>query len=177
MNSSNSNVHNNQRIERNAVRVALFDACRSVLLIRIQDTTNPKFPRAWELPGGGLLEGETLLTAAIREIKEETGLNLSESMLLGPLWQRDVLYGYRGENRLQHEAIFSTQLTRAEPSLDFSGRDVFEETDFLEYRWWSLSELQHSQDIFYPRSLPSHISALAAGQLINDPIEIWPDFS
>lgn len=176
MNYFSPNIEVSKRTERNAVRVVILDACLCVLLVRIQDSSNPKFPRTWELPGGGVNKGETLAAGAVREVKEETGLDVPEPALIGPLWRRDVLYGYRGESRLQHEAIFAAHILESMPRLDFSGRDIFEETDFLEYRWWPLSELKQSTDTFYPRSLPSHIATLAAGQYVDEPVEVWPDF-
>ncbi len=42
-----------------------------VLLVR----TN-KRPDTWEIPGGKLEPGETLLAGATREVKEETGLDI-----------------------------------------------------------------------------------------------------
>ena len=35
----------------------------------------------WEFTGGGVLAGETTLTAAVREVKEELGISLNESEL------------------------------------------------------------------------------------------------
>lgn len=40
---------------------------------------NKGFPNMWESTGGSALTGEDSLTAAIREVKEETGLSLDET--------------------------------------------------------------------------------------------------
>lgn len=36
---------------------------------------------AWQLPGGGLMRAESALDAAVREVREETGITLSKSQL------------------------------------------------------------------------------------------------
>lgn len=40
-------------------------------------TPNKGYPNMWECTGGSALAGETSLSAAIREVKEETGLNVA----------------------------------------------------------------------------------------------------
>lgn len=42
-----------------------------------------RFRRQWELPGGGIDPGETPLQAAVRELREESGLMLSGLVLAG----------------------------------------------------------------------------------------------
>jgi ADP-ribose pyrophosphatase YjhB (NUDIX family) len=49
------------------------------ILLLNQDTDSG---RSWSLPGGKLEEGETLAEALIREIKEETGLDIEPGRLL-----------------------------------------------------------------------------------------------
>lgn len=50
------------------------------LLLLHQDT--PNTGRSWSLPGGKLEEGETLAGALVREMKEETGLDVEPGRLL-----------------------------------------------------------------------------------------------
>ena len=54
------------------------EAQRHVLLIRRK---NPPYRGSWAFPGGFLDEGETLKQCAVRELEEETGVNLSQMRL------------------------------------------------------------------------------------------------
>lgn len=46
-------------------------------LIAQRSETRPTFPLQWECVGGSVLKGETSLEGAIREVKEEVGVDLS----------------------------------------------------------------------------------------------------
>jgi ADP-ribose pyrophosphatase YjhB (NUDIX family) len=59
-----------------AVTVAILDKDR-VLLTKREDF------EVWCLPGGGVEEGESLAAAGIREVKEETGLDVELTRLVG----------------------------------------------------------------------------------------------
>jgi 8-oxo-dGTP pyrophosphatase MutT (NUDIX family) len=48
----------------------------SLLMFKRSDTKK-KFPGFWSIPGGHIDEGEDPLAAAIREVKEETGVTIS----------------------------------------------------------------------------------------------------
>jgi 8-oxo-dGTP pyrophosphatase MutT (NUDIX family) len=166
-----------QRIERVAVRVVLFDCDGSTLLLSTRDLSNAEFPQSWEVPGGGLVPGEAPLAGAVREILEETGIRLHPGSLNGPLWRRNVIYAYRGERRLQHETIFTAKIEHRAPPIYTAGREAFELEDHLTSRWWTIDEILASAALFYPRSLPAHIAALAAGRPVDEPLEIWDETS
>jgi 8-oxo-dGTP diphosphatase len=67
-----------------AVKAVIFSD-NNVLLLK---KTDPLHRIQWELPGGKLEEGEDYHTALIREVKEETGLNITIGTHLGN-WKFD----------------------------------------------------------------------------------------
>lgn len=60
------------------VDAVIFDPARGVLLV---ERANP--PLGWALPGGFVDVGETCEQAAVREVREETGLAVTLTSLLG----------------------------------------------------------------------------------------------
>jgi len=68
-----------EKVPRLTVDVVISD-CEKVVLIQRK---NDPFQGAWALPGGFVDYGETVEQAAVREVKEETGLEVELEGLLG----------------------------------------------------------------------------------------------
>lgn len=86
---------------RPAARVLLVDGSDRILYLRArEDRTGKEF---WVMPGGGIKDTETFEEAAIRELKEETGLEVK----LGPcVWTRRHVFKWEGRELDQYEVFF-----------------------------------------------------------------------
>ncbi len=160
-------------VERSVVRAVVLDADEHMLLFHTQDPTYPELGTWWELPGGGLDEGETFREAAVRELAEEAGRVVTPEQVGPATWRRRATFRYRGERRVNNEVIVLVRLTTAGPAVDGSGRIDFEDEDYFGYRWWPVSEVIGSAERFYPGRLPELLGAFLAGVEIDEPFERW----
>jgi 8-oxo-dGTP pyrophosphatase MutT (NUDIX family) len=98
-----------------AASVVVTDDSGRILLLRRADSGN------WALPGGGMEPGESLPACAIREVKEETGLDITISGLVGIYTDPKHVIAYAdGEVRQQFNICFTGKITSGtlEPSLE-----------------------------------------------------------
>jgi 8-oxo-dGTP pyrophosphatase MutT (NUDIX family) len=159
-------------LERDAVRVVLTDAGGRVLLFHV--LTPDQAPDGWwELPGGGIDPGESYLEAAVREIREETGLRLDPEQVGPPRWRRDTTWRSRGLRRLQHEVVVRATVPTDQPVIIDGGRTPHEVEDMVTARWWQPDEITASEKRFYPGRLPELLPSFLAGQNIDEPFERW----
>jgi 8-oxo-dGTP pyrophosphatase MutT (NUDIX family) len=137
---------------RRAARVLLLDDNNRVLLVRF----SYRGKRWWAAPGGGLEDDETHETAARREVAEETGFELGE---LGPwVWRREDVFRFEGRLYRQRERYFTASVPAFEPRPRLI--DVEEARAFDGLRWWTLGELEATDERFAPANLPALVSKL-----------------
>jgi 8-oxo-dGTP pyrophosphatase MutT (NUDIX family) len=145
-------------VSRTGGRVLLIDPADRVLLIheRIDDGS-----AQWITPGGGAEPGETPLQAAIREVREETGI----SVALPPdapqvheqrrIWRStDVVY-----EQVDH---FFTAHVGADVAVAPTALTDTEQLTILGWRWWSQAELRASDEVFVPADLADVLGRVTA---------------
>ena len=77
-----------------------------ILLIRREDNGR------WCLPGGGMDPGESAAEACVREVFEETGLQVKATKLVGIYTSPDILVEYPDGNKIQPVAFsFEVEIT------------------------------------------------------------------
>lgn len=149
---------------RPAARVLLLDAQDRVLLMFF--TAVARGRGVWITPGGGLDEGESFETAAVRELWEEIGLR---DAMLGPcVWFRAHRFFFRGTLIEQQERFFVCRVDSHDVG-DHLNLDEQERQEISEVRWWTLDEIEASPDLFAPMSLATLLPPILRGELPSQP--------
>lgn len=101
-------------------------------------------PNSWQMPQGGIDEGEKIETAAIREMEEEVGTNKAEIIGIMPDWQ---YYDFpenlgkrlwEGQYRGQRQKWVALRFTGNDQDINL---DAFHEPEFSEWKWVDLDVL------------------------------------
>jgi 8-oxo-dGTP pyrophosphatase MutT (NUDIX family) len=147
-------------VDRPAARVLLLDDADRVLLFEGADPARAHEP-FWFTVGGAIDGGEDPRAAAVREVREETGLELNPEDLVGPVWQRDVIFSFDGTSYSSHEWFFVAR--SGGHAVDTSGFDDVEAATVLRLRWWSAEELGGTTAAFYPLQLAELLPTVTNG--------------
>lgn len=123
---------------RKGVGIALMNMRGQVLVAARLD-----IPDAWQMPQGGMDEGETPYEAAFRELKEEIGTDKMRLLAELVAWQRYEFprphsRPYRGRHRGQEQKWFAALFTGDESDIDLEA-DAHQE--FHDWRWVEIVEL------------------------------------
>ncbi len=99
----------------------------------------------WQMPQGGIDEGEDHLEAALRELYEETGVKSAELISEIPDWLAydlpEELIGkaFKGKYRGQKQKWFALRFTGTESEINLSPPG--HPAEFQKWRWADISEL------------------------------------
>src|SRR3954452_17483176 len=122
------------RHPRRAVRVLVLDEEERMLLFLDSDLGLDPVLHWWVTPGGGVDPGESDLEAAVRELREETGLVVDAAELVGPLLTRLVVHGYSDKVVDQTEVFYVVRVASFEVGTTGHGEE--ELLPFAGIRWW-----------------------------------------
>lgn len=151
---------NPEAVVRPGVRVVVVDDAERVLLFA---STGEDGRRFWYPPGGGSEPGERIEETARRELREETGL--TDVVLDREVWRRHALVTWGGVTYDCRERWFLARVPAFE--IDTSGFTAEERSAIIDYRWWTLDELEETTD----RLVPDELAKLLRGVIREQPPE------
>ena len=129
-----------RRPYRRGVGAVLIDAEGKVFVARRIDTPG----EAWQLPQGGIEEGETPRQAVLRELAEEIGTDKAEIIAESADWMAYDLPGeladtvWGGRYRGQIQKWFALRFTGADEDIDLSAG---ERPEFTAAKWVAMEDL------------------------------------
>src|ERR1700722_20038401 len=111
-----------------SVNVVVANDAGEILLIRRSDNDN------WALPGGAIDLGESAAQAAVRETREETGIDCEITGLVGIYTdpKHIILYTSNGEARQEFSIVMTARPIGGEPTPSDESKEV---------RWVSPSDV------------------------------------
>lgn len=125
-----------------SVNVVVSNDVGEILLIRRSDNNN------WALPGGAIDLGESVAQAAVRETKEETGIECEVTGLVGIYTdpKHIILYTSNGEARQEFSIVLTAHPVGGKPTTSDESTEV---------RWMAPSDVQ---ELTMDRAMRSRIN-------------------
>jgi 8-oxo-dGTP pyrophosphatase MutT (NUDIX family) len=146
-------------IGRRAGRVLVVDDAGRVLLLHGFNPDRRDEPY-WFTVGGGARPGESLAQAAARELLEESGISAEPGELGEPVWHEVAEFDFEGRWYRQEQDFFFLRV--GAPPVQADGLADEEAAVVTGHRWWTIDELESTDETFYPAELPALLRRLTA---------------
>jgi putative (di)nucleoside polyphosphate hydrolase len=138
---------------RPCVGILLLDSNGGIFVGERLDT-----PGAWQMPQGGIDNGEAALDAAFRELKEETGIETAELLGISEIWRAYDLppalaaKAWGGRFRGQAQRWFALRFTGRPEEIDIRT----EHPEFSQWKWTDAETLL-AEIVDFKRDLYSEV--------------------
>lgn len=123
----------------------------------------------WITPGGSLEEDESFEDALKRELFEEMGVQLDKECL--EIYYRNPLYTLKSGEVVQSiEKFFLVYLE--DEQFSYANWSDSEKKRMLEGKWWSIEEIQQSEDMFFAKDIIRILTELLNNRIPSESQEI-----
>lgn len=136
--------------KRRIASVFVLSADNKMLMGRKDPNGGGVYPDAWHIPGGGVNEGETLLDAAVRELFEESSLQVDPGLFeVAPgepghgEWEKRKSDG----TRVWCEMEFNRFIVHLDKSAEELAGIVRPGDDIIEWAWFDQQQLHEVEQI------------------------------
>lgn len=137
--------------ERPSARLLVISPAQNLLLFRFVHKNGALAGQDyWATPGGGVEDGETFQLAAVRELREETGIEIHT--VGDPVARRDfALQLPSGETVRSIEQYY---IVRADSERLSRAQWTAQEVEVMaDHHWWSAKELRSTEATVWPQDL------------------------
>jgi 8-oxo-dGTP pyrophosphatase MutT (NUDIX family) len=159
-----------RRITRPSARVLVVGPGDTLLLLQFRRRGGHGDPHYWLTPGGGIAPGESVVEAAARELREETGIKVSPAEL-GPV------VAYSSGEWATSKAVFDAHdsyflLRLDDTAVDTSGQEELERSLMIKHHWWALDDLAATSERVIPPNAASLVRSLLVNGAPDEPIRL-----